>query len=403
MNKTTFKFFIALVLLITSCGKYIPQLNKTIAAHAVFTQWLTVADTIAPDKKKKFFDCALYYKKCRCNDLEKIQRPKEFTKKYKNKKSRTEHVKVLRAMSVDKGDADTLAKFLSSVCDSGFFIRTFEMDESEMFYRFEKPNEQGLGIMYLSDRYKKDFFDRKSATNKYFIKEYSYVFPRIYFIRENKLHILSGDIDLTDRKVFERLPVSSDTIFKKNSTFRKDNSDKIYDLSYHFKYVNYSDMETRWQRVAGTKEDSAFITKDMNNYIDFDELKNIMQQSHTANVPTNINLTDTSALNKWFYAGTLDENGYWISNNTTLRNEKEIWICLEDSTKDFFVNVRMYYRKNPPGEFKPDKQPQEFKGEISGSINKNDRVFIKNSKIISDINGNRSVWLQLLKIIREKK
>ncbi len=403
MNKQHIIISLAIALLLSaSCGKYISQMNKTQAALSVFTHWLNGADTIATENaKKKYFEKQLcLYSKCNAKKKNPVYN-RNFPKKYKGKKTRKANAEVLTYLSLTKLQPDTITKFIASICDSGFFIRTFEMDKSEMFYRFNQPNAQALGIMFLSDRYKKDFIDRKSGTNKFFIRDYDYVFPRIYFIRENKIHILSGDLDLGDRKVFERMGVESDTIFEKNSTYRRDNNDKIYDLNYHFKYVTYSDVEKRWQRVAEVTDDSSYVTKDVGNYIDYELLKNIMVQQHVSSGNLNVNLNDTVVNGKWFFGGTMDDDGKWIQNNTSLHSEKTIWTMMEDTAKYFFVNNRMYYRTKEPGDFKPETEKQKYKGEITGSINVKDRVFIRSYKKIMDKKGNYSVWFELRKIIRK--
>jgi hypothetical protein len=379
MNKVIlYASVLAWLIVIAGCKCYIPQKVRRDAMLEQYTALLNQVETVTGETEKKIF---------LKNGLKKF---------VKGRKARQENAAVLFKMSVS--NSDSVKNFLAGICDAGFFIRTFAMDQSEMFYCFEKPNKQGLGKMYLSDRYTKGFFDEQSADNKFYIRDFNYSFPRIYFIRENEINILSGSLDLTDRKVFRRMPITGDTLFTKTATFRKNNNDEIYDLTYGFKYILYNDMEQRWKRIALSREDSSFITKDWVDYISFNSLRNIIDEKKINPASLNLVLDDTLYENHWFYAGTVTPFGEWLSNYTSLESKNDIESSITDSTRSFNIMNLIYVRQSPPGEYTSDKKKQVYKGNVSQSLDKRDKVFIEDSKFILDMKGNTSVWLQIRRV-----
>ncbi len=365
------------VLAFTGCS-YTSQLSKREMAYSYFTELLDSADHISDDADKK-----IYF-----NENLKKQFPK--------KKARTDNVNMLLELNHTKQQSDTTASFMSGICEAGFFLRSFDEEtKTEMFYRFETPNAQGIGKMVLSDRYRNGFFDEQSAKNSNYIKEFNYCFPRIYFIRKNEIHILSGGCDLTDRKIFKRMKVQSDTIFYKTSTFRKNNNDEIYDVSYSFKYIRYREIEDRWKSVAASKTDSTILTKDLVDYISYAALKSIMQQKNIAASTMGINLSDSTIKGHWFYAGTINALNQWDENNTTIETVKDLDSYRTDSSKTLEIRKMLYVREKPPGEYKADKTSQEYKGDINNSLAPKQKVSVSEIRKIKDQKGNGSVWMRL--------
>ena len=377
MKRNLFPSMLFFVIVFTGC-KYTPQLSKRDRAFDYYTALLDTADGISNKTEKiKFFT-------------------RHLKKHISGRKARVANAEVLFELSNTKKQSDSIQDFMAAICEEGFFIRRFDQEvQTEMFYRFEKPNRQGLGKMALSDRYCNGFFDLQSAKNKDYIREFNYTFPRIYFIRKNELHILSGECDLTDRKVFKRLKVESDTIFFKASTFRKNNNDEIYDISYSFRYILYHDIKQQWKSIAGSKEDSTLVTSDKVNYISFSELKNIIRQEKISPSKLNIDLADTNYAGHWFYAGTIDPLGQWESNYTTLETVKEIDDCISDTSKTIEVRTLLYVRQSPPGDYTIDKANQEYKGDINGSLEPRQKIKIIAQRRVNDLKGNKSLWLQI--------
>jgi hypothetical protein len=250
-------------------------------------------------------------------------------------------------------------------------------------------------MMYLSDRYRDGFFDEQMAKDNDYIKKFNYTFPRIYFIRNNELHILSGEGDITDRKVFKRLKVESDTIFYKSCTYRKNNNDEIYDVSYSFNYVRYREISDRWRSIAIMCEDSNLVTKDKVNYISYPALKEIISEKNAFASQLCINLTDTIYTGHWFYAGTINALGEWENNYTNIETVKAIDNFIADTTKSFEVRTMVYIRQSPPGDFNSDKTQQVRKGEINNSIVPKQKIHITEQRRIKDNKGDWSVWLKI--------
>jgi hypothetical protein len=323
---------------------------------------------------------------------------KNLKKVYKVKKYRDANIDVMLYLSENKNRTLKLEYFIESICDSGFFKRGFEMDSSVMFYRFGAPNEYGLGLAYLSDRYNYDYFDEQTALSKNFVKDFSYVFPRIYFIRDNKISILSGDLDLSDRKEFKRMATFNDTIFEKIYTYRKDNNDPIIDLSYHFRYVTYSSATKKWEEsISKALTDSIIITKDLVGYIDYPALKNIYSQTPSIDFKNNIELKSPVENDKWFYAGTVNKILDWESNNTNIKQYADLQSYLTDTTKYLFTKNVLYVRNSPPGEYSSDKKEESQKGKINGSIYIDEKIYVSEQKKILDFNGDISIWLKVRK------
>ncbi|MEO8088040.1 MAG: hypothetical protein ABI763_14550 [Bacteroidota bacterium] len=377
MKRKLYPILFIIAISVAGC-KYVTQLSKRDHAYNYYTALLDTADGIN-------------------NETEKLNFFIEHLKKNKsNSKARIANARVLLELSSTKNQSDSIKDLMAAICEQGFFIRKFDQEtQSEMFYRFEKPNWQGLGKMVLSDRYRNGFFDEQSANNKYYIRDFNYSFQRIYFIRKNELHILSGDCDLTDRKVFKRLNIESDTIFSKTSTFRKNNNDEIYDISYSFKYIPYYDIKQRWKSIGNSNEDSTTITTDKVNYISYAALKNIIIRENIDPASLNIDLVDTNYNGHWFYAGTINPMQEYESNYTNIETVKKIDDCIKDSSNTIEVRTLLYVRQHPPGDYKIDKAEQIYKGDINGSLEPKQKIHIMAQRRIKDFKGNESLWLQI--------
>ena len=376
--------FICLLFLVACSSS--SQLQKTEELVKNNTSWLDIADTIESEKIK-----VAYF----LDQLKSISKPKKY---------RESNTKILLFMSKKNNHSPQLENFISSICDSGFFKRNFEIDSSVMFYRFAKPNTQGIGMVYLSDRYPYDYFDEQAALSKNFVRDFSFVFPRVYFIRENKINILSGDLDLSDRKEFCRIPTKNDTLFEKIYTYRKNNNDAILDISYRFQYVTYSNASLRWKtQIAGALTDSSVITKDLISYIDYNSLKEIMAQNNSTEIMLNVDTTSYSSTEKWFYAGTINQLNEWENNYTNIVKNEMVDGFIKDTTSYFTTNSVLYVRAKPPENYQETKiSENNKKGKIIGSISPTDKIFIDKQKRVLDVKGNISLWLRIKKTEKNK-
>jgi hypothetical protein len=157
-------------------------------------------------------------------------------------------------------------------------------------------------------------------------------------------------------------------------------------------------VENRWQRIALSKEDSSFITKDWVNYISFPVLKNIIEEKNIQPSSLNVALDDSTYEDHWFYAGTLSPFGEWLNNYTTIQSEKDIAGYVSDSSKSFQATALLYVRQRPPGNYSADKGSQDYKGYVSQSLENKDKIYIRDSLLLRDMKGNSSLWLKIRRV-----
>ena len=287
----------------------------------------------------------------------------------------------MQIISNKYNSANPLAQFINDNYGKGYFLRTFVMDGSTMFYLFDKPNRQGFGMAFISDRYPQGYLDEQTALNDSFIPKMNYIFPRVYYIRDNRINILSGENDLTDRKEFQQTGDTAKQMhLEKIFTYRKDNNDIIYDHSYHIDYIDYESAITKWKNKfndsVNTKDASVFLS-DINNYTEFDFLKKIIR-TNSEQKDFLLNYIDTasniSECCQWFFAGTINEFNMWENNFTDFDSLPKIDEAIKNN-KTCKINSKIYLRNSPPS-LKTDTSKANVKGKIKGSLSPDDEVYV---------------------------